>query len=90
MKLHTKYLTHTQKDKLYTKLKFPWLEYLRTILQASLRIPSEFKKKIQSTSIFDRLYHHRLHFNVARADQESVKALCQYRLAMGSIKVATR
>ena len=27
---------------------------------------------------------------VARADQGSVKAVCQYRLAMGSIKVATR
>ena len=27
---------------------------------------------------------------VARADQGSVKALCQYRLAMGSIKEATR
>ena len=29
-------------------------------------------------------------FILARADQGSVKALCQYRLAMGSIKVATR
>ena len=27
---------------------------------------------------------------LAGADQGSVKALCQYRLAMGSIKVATR
>ena len=28
--------------------------------------------------------------DVACADQRSVKALCQYRLAMGSIKVATQ
>ena len=27
---------------------------------------------------------------LARADQGSVKALCQYRLAMGSVEVVTR